>query len=788
MAAEDAAVVVTLRANLKDYEAALKSAVRATERAASAAEKAISNVGKSGGSGNVIAANFQKSSQQIANDARVLQFQLNDIFSGLASGQGIRALQVQLGQIAQQMSGGTLAAGARTLGSALVGMVNPINLAVVAFGALATAAVAYFTSADEGAKKLQQDLDKHADALATLAKQYGVLIPELERLAAIARGEAEAAGLRVAAQEAVAEAYRKSQERMDAIANTLIELQGLAGLGIAPEEIEAIANEFDKLDKAVDDHKASSKDAQKILEALNKIIATQEGRVKTLAEAIRSSLVAAFRDLDEAAASAGRTMESLGQTLPSRLPGAGGPLDMGPLMRARQDAALSSDAAEFIRKEEGFRAKAYWDVNAWRIGFGSDTFVDAMGDVQRVTKDTVVTLHQANQDLARRIPEFQKTITDAIGPDYWNSLSEAQQAALTSIAYNYGRLPASIVEAIQTGDRGQVAKAIANLSANPERRQREAAAFGGVPQATVQEKALANLAEWNVETARRIELEKQVAAINAQVWESEASRAAQVEALRIAEEKLAELRRAGVEVTAEMEAQIRSLAQAQAEATLTSQEAAEGQQAFIDSQKKMAADLQQINQQFAGIIGGALSGFVQDLIAGKDAGEAFAGMLQRMAAQIADMAIQMFIIKPLMNSLFGGFGGGFGGGLFEGGGTVGLSGRRDGRSFSPGLWAGAPRFARGGVVGLRPGEVPIIAHKGEMIVPNARRLAGSAAGGGNEVINVVLRDDSGRMAEIADQRIQTRSGAIVKVSVSQSVKVVQKTMPGLMSNAQSRAG
>jgi hypothetical protein len=34
------------------------------------------------------------------------------------------------------------------------------------------------------------------------------------------------------------------------------------------------------------------------------------------------------------------------------------------------------------------------------------------------------------------------------------------------------------------------------------------------------------------------------------------------------------------------------------------------------------------------------------------------------------------------------------------------------------------------MVGLRPGEMPIIAHRGEIIVPNARRIAGSGAGGG----------------------------------------------------------
>ncbi len=34
------------------------------------------------------------------------------------------------------------------------------------------------------------------------------------------------------------------------------------------------------------------------------------------------------------------------------------------------------------------------------------------------------------------------------------------------------------------------------------------------------------------------------------------------------------------------------------------------------------------------------------------------------------------------------------------------------------------------MVGLKPGEVPIIAHRGEIIVPNARRLAGPSAGMG----------------------------------------------------------
>lgn len=165
MAADDAAVVVTLRANIKDYEAALKTAVRQTERAAQMAEKAVSGIGKTARPGQVIAVDFQKSAGQIANDARIMQFQLNDIFSGLASGQGIRALQMQLGQIAQQMSGQTLRQGAATMGAAMAGMINPINLAVVAFGLLASAAASFFFDSGEGSKEAEKALKEANEAI-----------------------------------------------------------------------------------------------------------------------------------------------------------------------------------------------------------------------------------------------------------------------------------------------------------------------------------------------------------------------------------------------------------------------------------------------------------------------------------------------------------------------------------------------------------------------------------------------------------------------------------------------
>lgn len=699
MAADDAAVVVTLRANLKDYEAALKSAVRSTETAARAAEKAVSGIGKGGGASKVIEGNFKKSSQAIANDAKILQFQLNDIFSGLASGQGIRAVQVQLGQIAQQMTGSSLIGGARLLGTALAGMVNPLNLAIVAFGVLAGVAASYFTSSEEQAKAATDALKKQADELDNLAKKYGKLFPEIQRAADRQRALLDAAEKAVAVQTALSAAYEDTGKTLDTLGDQLLEIQSLLDFGDAPNALNAITKSFDDLKTAVKNHNASSKDAQELLKTLNNIIASTEGRVKELATAMRDELVASFGELDRAAKSAGETIQN---ALNFQMPGAGGPLDLAPLLRARQGATLSGSAADFIRREEQFIPTAKWDVNAFRTGFGSDTYVDKMGEVQKVTKDTVVTLQQANQDLARRIPEFQKTITDAIGADLWQSLTDEQQAALTSIAYNFGSLPKSIVAALKAGDRGQVAAAIAGLSGNAGRRGREAAPFGGAPAAVA----------------------------------------------------------------------VKETTAATKETTAATKEATEAWRAFNEELQRGNAEALAVQQQVAGLLSSALTGFAHDLESGKDAGEAFSNMLKNVASQIIDMAIQMAIVKPLMNSLFGGLNlGGTPAGLFEAGGTVGMSGRHDGRKFSPALWAGAPRFASGGMVGLRPGEMPIIAHRGEIILPNARRMAGSAApASGRQTVKVEV---SAAPSPLLDLSIKTSARAAEERAVSRGPAVAR---------------
>lgn len=135
-----------------------------------------------------------------------------------------------------------------------------------------------------------------------------------------------------------------------------------------------------------------------------------------------------------------------------------------------------------IKQFEGFRPTPYWDTNAYRVGYGSDTVTLSDGTIQKVTQGIAITQEDALRDLIRRIGEFQDIVKAQIGAERFNSLDSNQQAVLTSIAYNYGRLPQDIAAAIKTGTVPEIAAAIRarggdNAGVNKGRRETEAAAF-----------------------------------------------------------------------------------------------------------------------------------------------------------------------------------------------------------------------------------------------------------------------------------------------------------------------
>lgn len=150
----------------------------------------------------------------------------------------------------------------------------------------------------------------------------------------------------------------------------------------------------------------------------------------------------------------------------------------------RLKAAPANPTLSLLREFEGFRETPYWDVNAFRTGYGSDTITRADGTVVPVQKGMTVSREDAERDLARRTREFEQTAIGQVGPDAWAKLPGNARSALTSVAYNYGSLPGSVVSAVKAGDVNTVADAVYGLrghndGVNANRRAKEAAIIRG---------------------------------------------------------------------------------------------------------------------------------------------------------------------------------------------------------------------------------------------------------------------------------------------------------------------
>lgn len=190
---------------------------------------------------------------------------------------------------------------------------------------------------------------------------------------------------------------------------------------------------------------------------------------------------------------------------------------------------------------------------------------------------------------------------------------------------------------------------------------------------------------------------------------------------------------------------------------------------MADAAKHAAQAQKQLNketQEFRNFGADLVGGFINDLRNGASAADALRNALNRVLDKVIEISLQ---------NMFGGFGGlgGGGGGLLGGmiipgilhkGGVAGSDGYGHGRAVSPSVFAGAKRYHTGGVAGLQPGEVPAILQRGEVVLPRGAK----AGGGSRDEVTIHLQDDSGRMAAIADQRIETKSGTIVNVAVARA--------------------
>ncbi len=166
------------------------------------------------------------------------------------------------------------------------------------------------------------------------------------------------------------------------------------------------------------------------------------------------------------------------------LPGQAAPTAAAPVegMPGPRGAAVGT---QLTRKFEGFIPTAKFDVNAERVGYGSDTITTPEGKVVPVAKGTTTTEKDAERDLKRRIEtEFIPKAAAQVGQENWDRLPENVAGALTSVTYNYGSLPNKVVAAVKTGNVNAIANAVEaladdNKGVNRGRRMSEAATIRG---------------------------------------------------------------------------------------------------------------------------------------------------------------------------------------------------------------------------------------------------------------------------------------------------------------------
>jgi len=125
-------------------------------------------------------------------------------------------------------------------------------------------------------------------------------------------------------------------------------------------------------------------------------------------------------------------------------------------------------AADFIKVFEGFTPNATWDVNAYRLGHGSDTVTLPNGSFRKVVKGDTTTKELAAKDLARRIKDnFEPKVRKQIGEPYYSNLPDPAKISLISLAYNYGSITKpAIIDAARSGDVEKLANAIIESTKN----------------------------------------------------------------------------------------------------------------------------------------------------------------------------------------------------------------------------------------------------------------------------------------------------------------------------------
>lgn len=200
MATDNEQLVLSISADVRQIQRQLKGLVGQTQRDTKAIEQAFGGIDKAAsGAFDGVAANSNrafgagvKGARDFGNAMNAsrmqtsnLAAQLNDIGVQLAGGQSPFLIALQQGtQINQVLGQGGARAAVGALAGAFTSLVNPVSLATIAIISLGGAAVQYFTSLLSDSDKSAEALEKQAQLIRNVAKEWGNAVPALQQYVA----------------------------------------------------------------------------------------------------------------------------------------------------------------------------------------------------------------------------------------------------------------------------------------------------------------------------------------------------------------------------------------------------------------------------------------------------------------------------------------------------------------------------------------------------------------------------------------------------------------------------
>lgn len=196
---------------------------------------------------------------------------------------------------------------------------------------------------------------------------------------------------------------------------------------------------------------------------------------------------------------------------------------------------------------------------------------------------------------------------------------------------------------------------------------------------------------------------------------------------------------------------------------------------IIGSQNQMIAAEIRLNEEMQRSIDlqkDFVSTTFHGMLQGKSAVESLASALDNLGSKILDNSLDALFagLKGVGATSSGGiFGGNILPGILHSGGVVGNDNYPH-RSISPLAFLGAPRYHSGGIAGFKPGEMPAILEKGELVIPekNWRNSGGAPqrldvrVSLDSDLLRAVVVDESGKQVAASEARTARQlPGAII---------------------------